>query len=102
MKSIRYTSNPLLASRTPVWRSKFIVAGLALAFLGLTGRAAYVQVFDNGFFQSQGKRRVVRTLELPASRGRIFDRNGLLLASSVRTTRRLPWLWKKPVSNTCT
>ena len=92
MKSIRYTSSPLLASRTPVWRSKFIVAGLALAFLGLTGRAAYVQVFDNGFFQSQGKRRVVRTLELPASRGRIFDRNGLLLASSVVA----PSIWAIP------
>ncbi|HMN55761.1 MAG TPA: penicillin-binding protein 2 [Ottowia sp.] len=92
MKSIRYTSSPLLASRTPVWRSKFIVAGLAVAFLGLTGRAAYVQVFDNAFFQKQGDQRVLRTLELPASRGRIFDRNGLLLASSVVA----PSIWAIP------
>ena len=92
MRDIRYTSSPLLASRTPVWRSKFIVAGLAVAFLGLTGRAAYVQVFDNAFFQKQGDQRVLRTLELPASRGRIFDRNGLLLASSVVA----PSIWAIP------
>ena len=34
-RSINYTSSPLLASKTPVWRSKFIVACLALAFAGL-------------------------------------------------------------------
>jgi cell division protein FtsI (penicillin-binding protein 3) len=92
VKSIRYTPSPLLASRTPVWRSKFIVAGLAVAFLALTGRAAYVQVFDNAFFKRQGEVRFVRTLELPASRGRIFDRNGLLLASSVVA----PSIWAIP------
>lgn len=82
-KSVLYTSSPLLASKTPVWRSKFIVAAIALAFLALAGRAAYVQVFGNAFFQRQGEVRFVRTLELPANRGRILDRNGLILASSV-------------------
>ncbi len=37
-RSINYSASPLLASKTPVWRSKFIVAALALAFAGL-GRA---------------------------------------------------------------
>jgi cell division protein FtsI (penicillin-binding protein 3) len=73
----------LLASKTPVWRSKFIVAAIALGFAGLAGRAAYVQVFGNDFFQRQGEVRFARTLELPAHRGRILDRNGLILASSV-------------------
>ncbi|MGA8391256.1 MAG: penicillin-binding protein 2 [Burkholderiaceae bacterium] len=82
-KSVLYTSSPLLASKTPVWRSKFIVAAIALAFLALAGRAAYVQVFGNAFFQRQGEVRFARTLELPANRGRILDRNGLILASSV-------------------
>jgi cell division protein FtsI (penicillin-binding protein 3) len=66
-----------------VWRSKFIVAGLGLAFVGLGARAAYVQVFGNDFFQRQGEVRFARTLELPANRGRVLDRNGLILASSV-------------------
>ena len=83
VRSINYSASPLLASRTPVWRSKFIVAGLAVAFAGLAGRAAYVQVFGNDFFQRQGEVRFARTLELPANRGRVLDRNGLILASSV-------------------
>lgn len=82
-RSVRYTSSPLLASKTPVWRSKLIVAGIALAFAGLAGRAAYVQVVGNEFFQRQGEVRFARTLELPANRGRILDRHGLILASSV-------------------
>jgi cell division protein FtsI (penicillin-binding protein 3) len=82
-RSINYGASPLLASKTPVWRSKFIVAALAVAFAGLAARAAYVQVFGNEFFQRQGEVRFARTLELPANRGRILDRNGLLLASSV-------------------
>lgn len=82
-RGIAYSSSPLLASKTPVWRSKLIVAGLAVAFVVLAGRAAYVQVFGNAFFQRQGEVRFARTLELPANRGRVLDRNGLILATSV-------------------
>ena len=91
-RSVRYTSSPLLASKTPVWRSKFIVAAIALAFTGLAGRAVYVQVLGNEFFQKQGEVRFARTLELPANRGRILDRNGLILASSVPA----PSIWAIP------
>ena len=75
------TTSPAITQ--PVWRSKFIVAAIALGFVGLAGRAAYIQVFGNAFFQRQGEVRFARTLELPANRGRILDRNGLILASSV-------------------
>jgi cell division protein FtsI (penicillin-binding protein 3) len=91
-RSVQYTSSPLLASKTPVWRSKFIVAAIALAFAGLAGRAVYVQVLGNEFFQRQGEVRFARTLELPANRGRILDRNGLILASSVPA----PSIWAIP------
>ena len=91
-KSVQYTSSPLLASKTPVWRSKFIVAAIALSFMGLAGRAVYVQVLGNDFFQRQGEVRFARTLELPANRGRILDRNGLILASSVPA----PSIWAIP------
>ena len=91
-RSVQYTSSPLLASKTPVWRSKFIVAAIALAFMGLAGRAAYVQVLGNDFFQKQGEVRFARALELPANRGRILDRNGLILASSVPA----PSIWAIP------
>ncbi|WP_133856966.1 penicillin-binding protein 2 [Comamonas sp. JUb58] len=82
-KDMRYSTSPLLAERTPMWRSRFIMIGLALAFTGLIGRAAYVQVIGNDFFLRQGEVRFARTIELPANRGRILDRNGLILASSV-------------------
>ena len=91
-KSVRYSASPLLASPTPVWRSKLIVALIATGFAILAGRAAYVQVLGNDFFQKQGEVRFARTLELPASRGRIMDRNGLVLAYNVPA----PSLWAIP------
>ena len=72
-RSVQFSTSPLLASKTPVWRSKFIVAAMALGFLGLVGRAAYVQVFNNAFFQRQGEVRYARTLVLPPRRGKIVD-----------------------------
>ncbi len=91
-RSVVYTSSPLLASKTPVWRSKFIVAAIALGFVALAARAAYIQVYANDFFQHQGEVRFARTLELPANRGRILDRNGVILASSVPA----PSIWAIP------
>ncbi|MES2938862.1 MAG: penicillin-binding protein 2 [Pseudomonadota bacterium] len=91
-RAVSHALSPLLASKAPVWRSKLIVAGIALGFLGLAGRAAWVQVFGNEFFRKQGEVRFARTLELPANRGRIFDRNGLLLATSVLA----PSVWAIP------
>ena len=76
-------ANPLLTSHTPAWRSRLVVALLMLAFGVMVGRAAYVQIIGNDFFQRQGQVRFARTLEMPANRGRILDRNGLILASSV-------------------
>ncbi|MEY4439428.1 MAG: Penicillin-binding protein 2 [Pseudomonadota bacterium] len=91
-RSVQYTSSPLLASKTPIWRSQFIVAVIAAGFLGLVARAAYVQVIDNAFFKRQGAVRFVRTLDLPANRGRILDRHGNILASSVP----VPSIWANP------
>lgn len=91
-RSVQYTSSPLLASKTPIWRSQFIVAVIAAGFLGLVARAAYVQVIDNAFFKRQGTVRFVRTLDLPANRGRILDRHGNILASSVP----VPSIWANP------
>ena len=91
-RSVQLGSSPLLASKTPVWRSKLIVGAIALGFMGLVGRAVYVQVIENDFFIKQGTKRFVRTLELPANRGRILDRNGMLLASSVPA----PSIWANP------
>ena len=92
VRSVNYSSSPLLASPTPAWRSKFLVAMVGLGFCALIGRAVYVQIVGASFFLKQGEIRYARTLEMPASRGRIIDRNGLILASSIRS----PSLWAIP------
>jgi len=82
-RSLAYASSPLLASKTPPWRSRFLVVMVALGFLALLGRAVYVQIVASDFYLAQGERRFVHTYDVPASRGRIIDRNGLILATSV-------------------
>ena len=83
-RGVNFATSPLLASKTPPWRSRFVVVLMALAFLVLLGRALYVQVIKDDFFVAQGEKRHVHELPLPASRGRILDRNGVVLASSVQ------------------
>jgi cell division protein FtsI (penicillin-binding protein 3) len=67
----------------PVWRSKCVVFLLFIAFAVLTVRAFWIQGPGNAFYQKQGKSRYQRTLLLPATRGKIFDRNGRVLATSL-------------------
>jgi len=91
-RGVSYSSSPLLASKTPPWRSKFLVALVGLGSCLLLGRAVYIQIISTGFYQKQGEMRYARTLEVPASRGRIVDRNGLILATSVPA----PSVWAIP------
>ena len=91
-RSVNYSTSPLLATPTPPWRSKLLVALVGLGFAVLLGRAVYVQIVDAPFFLKQGEIRYGHTLELPASRGRIVDRNGLILAASVPA----PSIWAIP------
>ena len=76
--------HPLLAVRLPAWRSKLILFLLFAGFITLAGRAVYLQGgFGTEFLQQQGQIRYARTLEVAATRGRITDRNGVVLAASV-------------------
>lgn len=83
VRSVNYATSPLLASKTPPWRSRFVVVLVGAAFLLLLGRAVQVQIVSTDFYQAEGAKRFVHKQPLPASRGRIFDRNGLVLATSV-------------------
>ncbi len=91
-RSVTYGDSPLLASKTPLWRGHFIVALCGLGACVLIGRAVYVQAIKSDFYQGEGEKRYTHTVPLPASRGRILDRNGLTLASSVAT----PSIWADP------
>ena len=84
--------NELLSARLPMWRSKFIVLLVFAAFASLAGRAFWVQVVNQDFYVDQGQKRYQRTLELDATRGRIVDRNGSMLAVSLSTYE----IWANP------
>ena len=91
-RSLSYSSSPLLASKTPPWRSKLLVALVGLGSCVLIGRALTIQVVNKQFYLDQGEKRYAHELELPALRGRITDRNGALLATSVS----VPSIWAIP------
>jgi cell division protein FtsI (penicillin-binding protein 3) len=80
---VAFSKSPVLAVRLPDWRSRVVLFVLFAAFLALAGRALWLQGVSNRFLQKQGASRYERTLELPATRGKIFDRNGIVLASSL-------------------
>lgn len=65
------------------WRFWFIVAVLIIAVLGVVWRMVDLMVFERGFLLSQGNSRSLRTINIPAYRGMITDRNGQPLAISV-------------------
>ncbi len=83
MKSVRFHASPVLAVRLPAWRSRAVLCTLFLAFIALLVRAIWLQAFSTGFLQSQGEQRYAVNLDMPATRGKITDRNGDVLASSI-------------------
>ena len=68
--------------RLPAWRARFALAALLAAFAVLAGRSVYLQSMDTGFLQGKGEARYARVLDVPATRGRVLDRNGEALAIS--------------------
>jgi cell division protein FtsI (penicillin-binding protein 3) len=68
--------------RLPVWRARFVLALLLLAFGVLAARSLYLQALKTDFLQEKGDARYSRVIEVPATRGRILDRHGDALAVS--------------------
>lgn len=84
MKRVRFYESPVLNVQMPLWRSRLVLILLMLGFVALATKALYLQGLSTEFLQQQGERRYERTLVLPATRGKIFDRSGsVVLASSV-------------------
>jgi len=82
-RPVKLTRNALLTTKLPAWRSRCMMGLMAVAFLALAARAVWLQAFSNDFLQQQGNSRFVRNLEIPANRGKIVDRTGTMLASSL-------------------
>ena len=78
----KFTESPILKLRLPAWRSRMLALLILGSFGVLVGRSFYLQILNNDFLQEKGESRYRRDLEIPASRGRISDRNGDVLAIS--------------------
>ncbi|MGH8182968.1 MAG: peptidoglycan D,D-transpeptidase FtsI family protein [Rhodanobacteraceae bacterium] len=77
------TSRPPRRRRPDTRKRLALVAGvLSLAAIGLVARAVDLQVVHQKFLQKQGDARFLREVEVPVSRGTIYDRNGVPLAVS--------------------
>jgi cell division protein FtsL len=78
----KFAESPLLQLRLPPWRSRLMGLLILGSFGVLIGRAFYLQVLNNDFLQEKGESRYRRDIEISASRGRIADRHGDVLAIS--------------------
>ncbi len=82
-RGMSFSASPVLAVQLPTWRSKFTLFLLFAAFVALGVRAFWLQALSTDFLQKKGEARYARTLETPAVRGKILDRNGEVMASSL-------------------
>jgi cell division protein FtsI (penicillin-binding protein 3) len=57
MPAVRYATSPLLASRTPTWRVKFMIGAIGLGYAVLIGRATWIQNIHNDYFYDKEQRR---------------------------------------------
>lgn len=82
-RGLPFSPSPMLAVKLPAWRSNVVLFLLFAAFATLAGRAFWLQALTTDFLQKQGASRYARTMELPATRGKIMDRSGEVMASSL-------------------
>jgi cell division protein FtsI (penicillin-binding protein 3) len=84
VKRVRFHDSPVLNIQMPTWRARLVLILIMLGFVALSIKALYLQGISTQFLQQQGERRFERTLVLPPTRGKIFDRTGnVVLATSV-------------------
>ncbi len=73
-------NNPL---NTAPWRYYLVLVVVALIYLGLMARTAYIQIVEPDMLKKQGDLRSLRVAANTVQRGSIVDRNGAELAISV-------------------
>ena len=61
-RAVPFTANTLLQVKLPAYRSRMLMFLVALAFLALAGRAAYLQLMTHDFLQRHGESRYGRTI----------------------------------------
>ncbi len=95
-RTVTFNHNPLLERGLSAWRPRVVLLLLLCGSLALIMRAGYLQMFNTEFLQAEGESRFMREVTVPATRGRITDRNGELLAIS--TPVKAVWANPREVS----
>ncbi|HEX8859391.1 MAG TPA: penicillin-binding protein 2, partial [Actinomycetes bacterium] len=110
---VRRAARPAAAARRPARRPPrrprrgdstkrllFVLALTMVAFLAISSRLIVLQVLDAPSLDEAAAKQRLRTIDLPAERGRIFDRDGGDLALSVpaRTVYAQPRLIEDPAA----
>ncbi|SPY09164.1 peptidoglycan D,D-transpeptidase FtsI family protein [Oligella urethralis] len=80
---LRFFNEPVIENKLPKWRSLCILGLFVGGFTIVLGQAFYHQIYNNDFLRAEGEKRFEVNQTLPANRGRIEDRNGVFLATSV-------------------
>ena len=83
MKRVGFSTTPNLVLRLPMWRSRLMLFMLFVAFAALVLRALWIQGPGNAFYEAKAVKGTQRELEMSASRGKILDRNGQVIATSL-------------------
>ena len=81
-RRVTFNRNPLLSQLLPQWRSRFVLLLMIGGFVALVARSLFLQGVNNEFLQAKGESRYARVIEMPATRGRVVDRHGDVLAVS--------------------
>lgn len=82
-RGLAFSASPVLAVQLPVWRSRFALFLLFAAFAAIAVRAFWLQAVSTNFLKKKGEVNYAHNEELPAVRGKIIDRNGEVMASSL-------------------
>ena len=64
------------------WRYIFLAALIGLVFSIIAGQLLYLQIVKGEYFRKKSSNQSVRKLWVPALRGSIYDRNGVLIAGN--------------------
>lgn len=66
----------------PVWRRRLVLGAWMFAGLAIVARAGQVQILQGSAWQDFADRQHQRTTAVPAPRGAVTDRNGVIVAMS--------------------
>ncbi|MFL9913024.1 penicillin-binding protein 2 [Paraburkholderia fungorum] len=80
---ITFNQTPILKADASRHRSTIVMILMSVAFASCAVRALWIQVIDNKFYQKEGASRVEHVIDVHSERGKILDRNGMLLATNV-------------------